>query len=123
MLNLTIRLKTKTRNKIFDDLLSALQISWLVISSIVSIVILSWIIFGDVFIDDLSKHIQINHSRIKCFFCGMTKAFLEIRDANFFKAIQDNENSVQAFFFLLSNQVLYTFFLIKKMGKQCKYLD
>ena len=104
----------KTRHSFFDELFTALKISWLVISAIVFIVILGWIFFGDAFINDLSNQLQNNHSDIKCFFCGMTEAFLKIRDANFLEAILINNNSIQVFIFLFTNQILYIFFLIKK---------
>lgn len=109
---LSLRLDSKN-TRFFIELLRALQISWIVASIAILSVGSGWIFFGDNFLADLGQVLQSNHSNRECFFCGMTEAFLKIRNADFYGALKANENSLIVFFCLLINQIGFILFSVR----------
>lgn len=49
----------------------------------------------------------------ECFFCGMTRAFIEIKNLNFLQALKNNHLSIPLMFTILLNELICILLILK----------
>jgi len=83
-------------------------IVWRILSSIILIMFISLITFKNsliLFISPQCYSVKVYNS--SCFFCGMTRAFIMIKNLNFDLAFKYNQLSLLLFMFLLINTIYF----------------
>lgn len=96
------------------ELKQAFRIVWYIIS-LIGLVILFAALFmkHDLVLSITPTCASIKYFNKECILCGMSRAFLEIRDLRFFEAYQLNRGSIFLFLFFCANSIIFiTFNLI-----------
>lgn len=100
-----------------SDIKNALKIVWM-LSALTFLIILISILF-------LNENLILNQMPIceskkvggKCFLCGSTRAFIEIKKLNFTNAYFYNKLSILIFTIMTLNSIIYSFYYIFKKLK------
>ena len=96
----------------------ALTSSWLIISSILLVIILSPYVWSDEALLSASEVLQFQHlNQERCPLCGMTRAFIAISRGDLDGAIDFNRWSIALYQILLANELLVSLFLISRVRR------
>lgn len=102
------------KNETTIILKKSLKITYFIISLLIIITLFLFLIFPN---DLLLKVTPLCEWKMKygkeCFFCGMTRAFMSIKNLNFSEAIRLNSFSIPFFIIIITNEILSFLFLIK----------
>ncbi len=94
--------------------LREIKIVWIVFSVVIILLFLGLLILDNKTLMSLSpKCISVLSGHGTCFFCGMTRAFLEIKNFNFKSAYLLNWFSVPLFLFFIFNSLVFIFSKLK----------
>ena len=90
------------------------KIVWYILSSLIIVLLLAlWFLNNNTFLYLSPKCTSILLYNKPCFLCGITRAFLEIKNLNFNKAYLFNVLSIPLFVLFLINSYLYILSLKK----------
>jgi len=94
--------------------------AWLIVSSIALLIMLSPYVLSDGALLSASRAFQFQHRDQKqCALCGMTRAFIAISRGDLDEAFVLNRSSVALHRILLTNELLFTIFLVGRIKKLC----
>lgn len=106
------------KNETTFVLIKSLKITYFIISLLIIITLFLFLIFPN---DFLLKITPICEWKMKygkeCFFCGMTRAFISIKNLNFSEALRLNSFSIAFFIIIITNEIISSLFLIKLYRK------
>ncbi|MQP25938.1 DUF2752 domain-containing protein [Sphingobacterium faecium] len=96
----------------FNEYRKALYITWVIISIFIIIFLLLFYSLDNSFLLAAAPTCPSKLKGSTCFLCGMTRAFLSIKDGQYFAAQQFNSGSVILFSLIFINSII---FIIEKM--------
>ena len=105
------------------DLKKALVISWIVITSIIFVLLISPFLFPeDVLLAISPSCVSKTILGQECLLCGMTKSFINISQGNFYRAYQLNNFGIYLYLiFCLNVLSLSSFSIFKLFMKKTKF--
>ena len=123
ILNCGMCFKNNEQQTFLKDLKKSLLISWIIITSIIFILLISPFLFPEDVLLSISPSCESKTILGKeCFLCGMTKSFISISQGNFYQAYRLNNFGIYLYLiFCLNVLSLMSFSIIKLFMKTTKF--
>ena len=118
-----MRFKNNEQQTFIRDLKKALMISWIIITYIIFILLISPFLFPeDVLLAISPSCVSKTILGQECFLCGMTKSFINISQGNFYQAYRMNNFGIYLYLiFCLNVLSLLSFSIFKLFMKKTKF--
>jgi hypothetical protein len=102
-----------------NDFVRGLRYFWIVVSALILLGLLSLLVLPEqTILHNLPVCVSIRILQKPCFCCGMSRAFLALKDGNLHRAVEFNHWSVPLFILLISNETLCGYLLLSRRIKK-----